>query len=510
METRLIVTIITLIVLLEGFIIYLFIKYKQGKIDENPLRSITNKEWKMIYYAFFKWKKRELPDGVDSFSIHKNSNYFWLFIALLHEQVLEAIFFHFWFKQDYPSIAYIMTGLHVYSILYMLGDYNWVRNTPVVVKKNFVTMQVGARRKLSFHIRNIQTIQKATIKYDKSGGIIHERDVFHLTALPRLFTRIFGISDELKYEIIFENPLEATGYFGTKKKVTKAFIYLDEADQFVDLLNDRKEHLLDENDEEIVEVDTRKVEKQQLFNWKLYSILLAINVVGALALTPYAIARGNYHEEMGIPKLLFSVIFIGQVVLEAAIFIFLALWMANRVKVRIPIIKSLLDKKNAFLLYRNQIASSVALGVITGIIILITSYFVSKPLGIDNSSINEPAWWVSTLGSIGAATTEETMLRLFLITLIIWMFVKFSKKAPTKFTKWFAISLSSLIFGVLHFGVASSSFEMTIGLFAAMLLINGIGGMVFGALFVFAGLEFAMISHFMADVVIHVIAPLFI
>jgi membrane protease YdiL (CAAX protease family) len=39
-------------------------------------------------------------------------------------------------------------------------------------------------------------------------------------------------------------------------------------------------------------------------------------------------------------------------------------------------------------------------------------------------------------------------------------------------------------------------------------LLNGIGGVVFGWLFFKKGLEFAMISHFSLDIVLHVFLPL--
>ena len=40
------------------------------------------------------------------------------------------------------------------------------------------------------------------------------------------------------------------------------------------------------------------------------------------------------------------------------------------------------------------------------------------------------------------------------------------------------------------------------------LLLNGIAGVVFGWLYWKRGLEMAMLSHFSADIVLHVIAPL--
>ncbi|NQD64389.1 CPBP family intramembrane metalloprotease [Bacillus haikouensis] len=76
--------------------------------------------------------------------------------------------------------------------------------------------------------------------------------------------------------------------------------------------------------------------------------------------------------------------------------------------------------------------------------------------------------------------------------------------------KWTAIVHSSLVFGLMHHGVASSNFDMTTGIFFSMLIINGIGGFVFGALFIFMGLEFAIIAHFTADVVLHVAGPMLV
>ncbi|MGD6896263.1 CPBP family glutamic-type intramembrane protease [Bacillus infantis] len=153
---------------------------------------------------------------------------------------------------------------------------------------------------------------------------------------------------------------------------------------------------------------------------------------------------------------------------------------------------------------------AVFYGILTGIVICITSYFISKPLGIDNTSINEHDWKLGLLGSFGAGTTEETMFRLFFVTLLLWLTVKIKKKKPGKTAIWISIFSAALLFGALHYGVAASAFDMTLGLVLGMLLINGIGGIVFGAIFVYAGLEYAMIAHIFADIVIHVVAPQFI
>ncbi|MGD7009300.1 hypothetical protein [Metabacillus sp. 84] len=224
---------------MNGFLILLFIKYKQGKLIRNPFKTILIKEGSILFYAFFRWKRKKNKPA-ESFCLHKNSGYFFLFLALLHEQVIEMVIFHIYLHHEDPAFAYIFTALHLYSILYMLGDYNWMRNSPVRLNHNRVEMKIGARRELVFNLEDIATIDKASIQYRKSGEMIHEKQVFHATGFPRILTLIFGMSDPLKYEIVFHEPQQAIGYFGTKKTVTKALLYLDQSDGLVRLLQTQR------------------------------------------------------------------------------------------------------------------------------------------------------------------------------------------------------------------------------------------------------------------------------
>jgi hypothetical protein len=505
LDKQTVISLSILAVLFEAFLIFVFIRYKQGRIDQNPYGSMILKEGKILFYSLFRWGKRKPADHAAVFPLLKGSHYFWLFLALLHEQIIEMIVFHIFLRNEEPALAYTISAIHIYSIIYMIGDYNWLRNTPITVRRGRVDMKIGARRELSFHICEIERIQKAALQYNKSGGIIHEKNVFHATAFPRVLTRIFGMGDELRHEIIFKHPVTARGYFGLKREVEKAFVYIEGSDELAELLITEMENCPEEEAEMPVQST-----KEPLINWRLYTLLLAINLAGALALAPYAIAREGFHREMGVREGTFTLIFAGQTLLEAGILILLALLMAKTVDVKTPILASVINHKGNLRKLTKDAGKAVFCGVAVGIVICITSYFVSKPLGIDNSSIHEPDWRLGLLGSFGAGTTEETIFRLFFITLLLWITAKIKKKKPGQTAIWISIMSASLLFGTLHYGVAAANFEMSLDLFLGMLLINGIGGIVFGALFVYAGLEYAMIAHIFADIVIHVVAPQFI
>jgi len=112
----------------------------------------------------------------------------------------------------------------------------------------------------------------------------------------------------------------------------------------------------------------------------------------------------------------------------------------------------------------------------------------------------------SFYGGIG----EEVMMRLFLMTVLVWLSFKLVKTAdgkPTRAGVWLAIIITAVMFGVGHLPVTAAMTAITPLILARALLLNGIGGIVFGWLYWKKGLESAIVAHFSADIVLHVLVP---
>jgi membrane protease YdiL (CAAX protease family) len=71
-----------------------------------------------------------------------------------------------------------------------------------------------------------------------------------------------------------------------------------------------------------------------------------------------------------------------------------------------------------------------------------------------------------------------------------------------------AVLLAAIAFGAGHLPAAANVWPLDAVVVARTLLLNGIAGLVFGWFYVRHGLESAMLSHFAADLVLHVFAPL--
>jgi membrane protease YdiL (CAAX protease family) len=96
------------------------------------------------------------------------------------------------------------------------------------------------------------------------------------------------------------------------------------------------------------------------------------------------------------------------------------------------------------------------------------------------------------------------------MTAILWVLSKLVKGdiIKNKLVMWSSIIIAALVFGLGHLPITSSLIEITPLVVLRALVLNGIGGVVFGRLYWKKGLEAAMIAHFSADIIIQVGLPL--
>lgn len=73
---------------------------------------------------------------------------------------------------------------------------------------------------------------------------------------------------------------------------------------------------------------------------------------------------------------------------------------------------------------------------------------------------------------------------------------------------WVANILAAVLFGLGHLPTMSLLVPITPLVIARALVLNGLLGIVFGWLYWERGLEAAIISHFYADIVLHVLLAL--
>jgi membrane protease YdiL (CAAX protease family) len=253
---------------------------------------------------------------------------------------------------------------------------------------------------------------------------------------------------------------------------------------------------------------------KNLINWKLYFTLLSASALSIIAIMPYMLlVQADVLEAVPLPLPLVILISLIQSTVLIAILLFIGLKLSKKLGFKMPILENYLNKQAIDIDIRATIKLSVILGILTGLAIILLDFIFTK-LGVNiMEQVSIPAWR-GFLASFYGGINEEIIMRLFFMTLIVWLISKLNKTKgiiiENNLLVWSAIIISAILFGLGHLPVTATLTTLTPLVIVRAILLNGIGGIVFGWLYWKKGLESAMIAHFSTDIMLHVIFSLLI
>jgi membrane protease YdiL (CAAX protease family) len=260
-----------------------------------------------------------------------------------------------------------------------------------------------------------------------------------------------------------------------------------------------------------------------IINWKVFWILLVAAILATILLLPYAMEVQSSAIDLTKLPIPLPIVLTLQIVQNAILFaiaIFSGLFFAGRVGLGTPILDSITRGESVADRVRSILPLSIILGVVSTLVVLGLEFFYFQPamlkeLGNTASALNlqtsQPAAWKGFLASFYGGIAEEILLRLFVMSLLVWLGGFLSKTAdgkPTQAVFWIANILAAVLFGLGHLPTTALLVPLTPLVIARAILLNGLIGVACGWLYWKRGLESAMISHFSADLVLHVLLAL--
>jgi membrane protease YdiL (CAAX protease family) len=244
---------------------------------------------------------------------------------------------------------------------------------------------------------------------------------------------------------------------------------------------------------------------EQKSDSRIFLILVIIGAIGYFAGLPYLLelSGATYAPIVGL--------LIGGAINVAilAAMIFVGLRLGKSVGLGAPIIEDGLRRQPIGEKLKEILKYAPILGIISAVLIFVLDLFVFAPLisGGSGSGV------IPTLGSRFLAMFyggiyEELFLRLFVLTVIIWIVWKIKHNedgTPFDWTFWLGIIISAIIFGLLHLPATALIMEITPIVIIRGLVLNGLPGVIFGWLYWKQGIESSMVSHIFTDLTLHVI-----
>lgn len=245
---------------------------------------------------------------------------------------------------------------------------------------------------------------------------------------------------------------------------------------------------------------------------KKFLILWLAGVVSTALALPYIFAlQRDVLTNIPMPLWQVALISITQTAILLAVAAFLGLKLAQ--KINLPILTKLSSGTSFGQNFIVIAKLAVPLGFVTGSIIKLGDLFFIKYTPELQTVLNTIPVWKILLVSFYGGIVEEILLRLFVVTLFAWILSKIFRITDILHNNplmWIAIVAAAIIFGLGHLPVTATITDLTPIVIARAIALNGIGGFVFGWLYWKKGLEYAILSHFTADITLLVILPFFL
>jgi membrane protease YdiL (CAAX protease family) len=253
-----------------------------------------------------------------------------------------------------------------------------------------------------------------------------------------------------------------------------------------------------------------------LFSWREFTILTVAGTIGAILLIPYVLTlQGPLLRTLPIriPLPLLLAVQMAQSVILIALVVGLGLFFAHRCGLGAPLLERWLTGATMPPGLANTFALAAGAGIAVSLLIVgLDVWFFARhlPRLAASTTINPPAWQ-GFLASFYGGITEELLLRLGVMSFFVWLLAKVWRDGngfPKASAFLVANVLAALLFGLGHLPATAALLPLTKLVVVRALVLNGLPGLVFGWLYWKRGLESAMVAHFAADVILHVVTPL--
>ncbi|MDQ6626334.1 MAG: CPBP family glutamic-type intramembrane protease [Verrucomicrobiota bacterium] len=243
----------------------------------------------------------------------------------------------------------------------------------------------------------------------------------------------------------------------------------------------------------------------------MFFLLVAGSVLGVLALLPYltvVLGPTLATRRLPLPLPLLALI---QGVSNFSVAAGLGLFFARKLGLGAPVLEAWLYRR-PITWPPHFVLISCVIGAVSG---AVTLGLVHSRLGAVLTAMpvaSEAAMpiWKRLLACFYGALCEEVLTRLFLLSLVIWLLRLLSRsmtRSGGTVLFWIANVVVAIAFGAGHLPLAARIAPLTVELVRVVVALNALIALPFGYLYWRRGLEAAMLAHFAADVVLHVLGP---
>ena len=189
-------------------------------LRSRPLGDVLTTEVMIVWCAVGRPRPPGQADG--AFTVHRTSSYVPVLVAIAMALIVETVAVHFLVRLHSIALAWTLTILSLYTLLWLIGDYRALVARPIRVTATHLRFRYGLRWEADIPrevIANPQVLPPALGPTPKEKG----RLVASLPGGPNLGLQLV-------------QPVEALGLYGRRKTITELRVRVDAPEELCQAL----------------------------------------------------------------------------------------------------------------------------------------------------------------------------------------------------------------------------------------------------------------------------------
>ncbi len=167
-------------------------------------------ELEILRYGLFAWRRPE-PAG---FTVHKRNDWATIVVCFIVAIAAESIGVHLLVRHWSATAAWVLTGLDIYGVIWLIGDYHALRLRPTTITDGVLHLHYGLRWSAEIPLANIAGIAPASADWKRKGVLS------------------VAMLDEPRLVIALRKPVVARGLLGIQRTIDAIAILPDEPERF--------------------------------------------------------------------------------------------------------------------------------------------------------------------------------------------------------------------------------------------------------------------------------------
>jgi hypothetical protein len=178
-------------------------------------------ELAVVYYGLIKWRHK-LP--ANTFSYHKKAPIKTFLVVIMFLVIVETVVFHLLLQIWSTTAAWILTGLSIYSLLWLVAQWKSMEFRPMVIYHDHLKLHHGMLFEARVPLSSIQ-------EYQKIKSVDSNYKVKVLSLMPQM--------DSPNVQIKLKQPIEVQGIYGQSSEESVLAFKVDDPEIFCQTLERR-------------------------------------------------------------------------------------------------------------------------------------------------------------------------------------------------------------------------------------------------------------------------------